>query len=46
MRPGYKNIALPKKYVPIDERDEHYENTETYVPSLERAVVKKGDSDK
>ena len=44
MRPGYKSIVLPKKYIPIDERDESYSGSETYVPSLERAAVNGGKS--
>lgn len=33
IRPAYKNIALPKKYVPIDERVENYINSSEYIPS-------------
>ena len=35
IRPAYKNIALPKKYVPMDERIENYKSKE-YVPSEQR----------
>ena len=42
MRPGYKSIALPKKYVPLNERVESFKGNETYVPTLER-IVTKGD---
>lgn len=33
IRPAYKNIALTKKYVPMDERIENYKSSEKYVPS-------------
>lgn len=36
IRPAYKNIALPKKYVPIDERIENFKSLERYVPSDQR----------
>lgn len=36
IRPAYKNIALPKKYVPIDERIENFKSLEKYVPSDQR----------
>ena len=36
IRPAYKNIALPKKYVPIDERIENYRTLENYIPSDQR----------
>lgn len=36
IRPAYKNIALPKKYVPIDERIENYRSLENYIPSDQR----------
>ncbi len=36
IRPAYKNIALPKKYVPMDERIENYNSSEVYVPSDQR----------
>lgn len=40
IRPAYKNIALPKKYVPIDERIENYKGIESYVPSDQRDYTK------
>lgn len=40
IRPAYKNIALPKKYVPIDERIENYKSMENYVPSDQRDYPK------
>ena len=36
IRPAYKNIALPKKYVPINERIENFKSLEKYVPSDQR----------
>ncbi len=36
IRPAYKNIALPKKYVVMDERIENYNSAEVYVPSDQR----------
>lgn len=36
IRPAYKNIALPKKYVPIDERIENYKTINEYIPSDQR----------
>ena len=36
IRPAYKNIALPKKYVPMDERIENYNSLEEYIPSDQR----------
>ncbi|MBR5826234.1 MAG: citrate synthase [Clostridia bacterium] len=36
IRPAYKNIALPKKYVPMDERIENYTSLEEYIPSDQR----------
>ena len=40
IRPAYKNIALPKKYVPIDERIENYNALENYIPSDQREYIK------
>lgn len=40
IRPGYKSIALPKKYIPIEERIENFKSSDTYVPIIERAFVK------
>ena len=36
IRPAYKNIALNKKYVPMDERIENYSQIAEYVPSDQR----------
>ena len=36
IRPAYKNIALPKKYVPMDERIENYSQMSDYIPSDQR----------
>ncbi len=35
IRPAYKNIALPKKYVPMNERIENYKTINDYIPSGE-----------
>ena len=45
IRPAYKNIALPKKYVPIDERIENYKTMDNYIPSDQRDYPKKEDED-
>ena len=37
MRPAYKNVSLPREYIPIDERAENYiSDTDIYIPSEER----------
>ncbi|MBQ7598666.1 MAG: citrate synthase [Clostridia bacterium] len=36
IRPAYKSVALPKKYVPIDERINNFANPSHYIPSEER----------
>ncbi|MCR4615863.1 MAG: citrate synthase [Clostridiales bacterium] len=37
MRPAYKNVSLPRAYIPIDERAENYiSETDIYIPSEER----------
>ncbi len=36
IRPAYKNIALPKKYVAMDERIENYYSSDVYIPSDQR----------
>lgn len=36
IRPAYKSVALPKKYVPISERISNYLTTATYVPAEDR----------
>ncbi len=40
IRPAYKNIALPKKYVPMDERIENFRALENYIPSDQREYSK------
>lgn len=45
IRPAYKNIALPKKYVPIDERIENYKSLENYIPSDQRDYFKEADNE-
>jgi len=39
IRPAYKNIAVQKKYVPMDERIENYKALENYIPSDQRVYV-------
>ncbi len=36
IRPAYKNIAFPKKYVPMEERIENYNQMTDYIPSDQR----------
>ena len=36
IRPAYKNIAFPKKYVPMDERIENYNQMTDYIPTDQR----------
>ena len=36
IRPAYKSVALPKKYVPFDERINNFANPSHYIPSEER----------
>ncbi|MCQ2463728.1 MAG: citrate synthase [Clostridia bacterium] len=36
IRPAYKNIAVPKEYIPLDERIENYRSMQQYIPSDER----------
>ncbi|MBQ4348223.1 MAG: citrate synthase [Clostridia bacterium] len=43
IRPAYKNIALPKKYVPMDERIENYNSIKEYIPSDQRVYDKEED---
>ena len=40
IRPAYKNIALPKQYVPMDERIENFKASEEYIPSDQRVYDK------
>lgn len=43
IRPAYKSVALPKRYVPIDERINNYLSSESgYIPSEERIYSKEG----
>lgn len=39
IRPAYKNIALPKKYVPMEERIENYNSISDYIPSDQRVYT-------
>ncbi len=43
IRPAYKNIALPKKYVPMAERIENYKSSGDYIPSDQRFYDKEED---
>lgn len=43
MRPAYKSISLPKKYVPLEERVEGFKSPDKYIPSEERAVSKEAE---
>ena len=36
MRPAYKSVALPREYIPIEERTDVYRGPQTYIPSEER----------
>ncbi len=36
IRPAYKSVALPKKYVPMEERINNFANPGHYIPSEER----------
>ena len=40
IRPAYKSVALPKKYVPIDERINNFISETKYIPSEERIYEK------
>ncbi len=40
IRPAYKNIALPKKYVPMNERIENFKASDEYIPSDQRVYDK------
>ncbi len=39
IRPAYKNIAIQKSYVPMDERIENFRSIENYVPSDQRVYT-------
>ncbi len=43
IRPAYKNIALPKKYVPMNERIENYNAIKEYIPSDQRVYDREED---
>lgn len=42
IRPAYKSVAIPKKYIPIDERIENYNASTPYIPTEER-ILTQGD---
>ncbi len=42
IRPAYKNISLPKKYVPMDERIENYRSNPEYIPPDQRPYTQEG----
>lgn len=39
MRPAYKSVSLPHKYIPISQRVEETDMTEPYIPSEERTTL-------
>lgn len=39
IRPAYKSVAIPKKYIPIDERIENYNVSTAYIPTEERFMI-------
>lgn len=39
IRPAYKSVAIPKKYIPIDERVENYNASTAYIPTEERIII-------
>lgn len=39
IRPAYKSVAVPKKYIPIDERTESYSASTSYIPTEERIFI-------
>ena len=43
IRPAYKSVAVPKKYIPIDERIENYHSSAVYVPTEERIINGEGE---
>ena len=45
IRPAYKNIALPKKYVPMEERIENFHALENYIPTEQREYVKEDNNE-
>ncbi|MBR5438347.1 MAG: citrate synthase, partial [Clostridia bacterium] len=45
IRPAYKSIALPKKYVPMDERIENYKKDNEYIPSEQRIYKEDGSNE-
>ena len=36
IRPAYKNVAVPKEYIPIDERVSNFKRQTRYIPLDER----------
>ena len=38
IRPAYKSVALPKRYVPLDERISNYLTSGAYVPAEDRVL--------
>lgn len=44
IRPAYKSIALPKKYISIDDRKEKAFSSDVYIPSEERLVKMQGNN--
>ncbi|MBR6568281.1 MAG: citrate/2-methylcitrate synthase [Clostridia bacterium] len=45
IRPAYKSIALPKKYVPMEERIENYNSKNEYIPSEQRIYKEDGSNE-
>ena len=43
IRPAYKSVALPKRYVPLDERISNYLTSGAYVPAEDRVFTKEED---
>ena len=43
IRPAYKSVALPKKYVPLDERISNYLTSGAYVPAEDRVFSEEED---
>ena len=45
IRPAYKSVALPKRYVPLSERINNYSTSMLgYIPSEERIYTREGQS--
>ena len=43
IRPAYKSVALPKKYVPLDERISNYRTSGAYGPAEDRVFSEEED---